>query len=130
MLSRLIVQAQPMISMTLAGRNLQKMPIRHQIIRQFKNDSRETVTRAERISQRQTLKEKIMAPAGPNGKHKMVLLIVDILILSNNNNNSCVDYCFSICYRQRCTYWWFGTWFGCSMFLWSWHEQRCINHYE
>lgn len=70
MLSRLIVQSQPMLSMTLAGRNIQKMPIRHQIIRQFKNDSRETVTRAERISQRsQTLKEKIMAPAGPNGNY-------------------------------------------------------------
>lgn len=68
MLSRLIVQSQPMISMALAGRNIQKMPIRHQIIRQFNRDARETVTRSERIAHRQTLKEKIMAPAGPNGK--------------------------------------------------------------
>lgn len=69
MLSRLVVQSQPMLSMALAGRNMQKLPIRHQIIRQFKNDSRETLSRSERISGRQTLKEKIMAPAGPNGKY-------------------------------------------------------------
>lgn len=66
MLSRLIVQSQPMISMALAGRNIQKMPIRQQIIRQFNRDSRETITRTERITHRQTLKERIMAPAGPN----------------------------------------------------------------
>lgn len=74
MLSRLIVQSQPMISVALAGRNIQKMPIRHQIIRQFKNDSRETISRSERISHRQTLKEKIMAPAGPNGKNWNIFL--------------------------------------------------------
>lgn len=43
------------------------MPIRNQIIRQFGRDGRDTVTRSERIANRQTLKEKIMAPAGPNG---------------------------------------------------------------
>lgn len=68
MLSRLIVQSQPMLSMALTGRTLQKMPIRNQIVRQFNRDGRDTVTRAERISQRQTLKERIMSPAGPNGK--------------------------------------------------------------
>lgn len=67
MLSRLVIQSQPMISMALTGRTLQKMPIRNQIVRQFNRESRETVTRTERIAQRQTLKEKIMAPAGPNG---------------------------------------------------------------
>lgn len=67
MLSRLIVQSQPMISMALTARSIQKMPIRNQIIRQFGRDGRDTVTRSERIANRQTLKEKIMAPAGPNG---------------------------------------------------------------
>lgn len=67
MLSRLVVQSQPMISMALTGRSLQKMPIRNQIIRQFNRDSRETMSRSERITHRQSLKEKIMAPAGPNG---------------------------------------------------------------
>lgn len=66
MLSRLIVQSQPMVSMALAGRNLQKIPIRNQIIRQLHREGRETVTRSERIAQRQGLKEKIFAPAGPN----------------------------------------------------------------
>lgn len=70
MLSRLVVQSQPMISMALAGRNIQKLPIRHQIVRQFNRDGRDTMTRAERIAaQRQTLKEKIMSPAGPNGEN-------------------------------------------------------------
>lgn len=69
MLSRLVVQSQPMISMALAGRNMQKLPIRHQIIRQFNRDGRDTMTRAERIAQRQTLKERIMSPAGPNGMY-------------------------------------------------------------
>jgi len=55
-----------MISMALTGRTLQKMPIRNQIIRQFNRDGRDSMTRAERISTRQSLKEKIMAPAGPN----------------------------------------------------------------
>lgn len=66
MLSRLVVQAQPMISMALTGRTLQKMPIRNQIIRQMHREGRDTMSRSERISHRQTLKERIMAPAGPN----------------------------------------------------------------
>lgn len=68
MLSRLIVQSQPMISMALARNTMQKMPIRNQIIRQFNNEGRETITRSERIAQRKTFKERIFAPAGPNGK--------------------------------------------------------------
>ena len=73
MLSRLIVQSQPMLSMALTGRTLQKMPIRNQIVRHFNRDGRDTMTRAERIAQRQTLKERIMAPAGPNGMHSIGL---------------------------------------------------------
>ncbi|XP_031633793.1 growth hormone-inducible transmembrane protein-like [Contarinia nasturtii] len=67
MLSRLIVQSQPMISMSLTGR---PSFIRNQIARQFHR--RDTMTRAQRIEQnytsrqRQTLKEKVMTPAGPN----------------------------------------------------------------
>lgn len=68
MLSRLIVQSQPMISMALARNTMQKMPIRNQIIRQFHREGKETVTRTERIAQRQGIKEKIFAPVGPNGK--------------------------------------------------------------
>lgn len=67
MLSRLIVQSQPMVSMALAGRSLQKMPLRNQIVRQLHREGRDSMSRSERISHRQTLKEKIMAPAGPNG---------------------------------------------------------------
>lgn len=67
MLSRLIVQSQPMISMALAGKTLQKMPIRNQIVRQLHREGRDTMTRTERISRGQTLKERILAPAGPNG---------------------------------------------------------------
>lgn len=52
--------------MALMGRTLQKMPIRTQIVRQFHREGRDTMTRAERIAQRQTLKERIMSPAGPN----------------------------------------------------------------
>lgn len=70
MFSRLMVQSQPMISMALAGRNVQKMPIRNQIMRQFHREGRETMSRSERIAHRQTLKEKIMAPAGPNGNNR------------------------------------------------------------
>lgn len=68
MLSRLVVQSQPMISMALTGRSLQKMPIRNQIIRQVHREGRDTISRADRISHRQTLKEKLMAPPGPNGE--------------------------------------------------------------
>lgn len=41
--------------------------MRNQIIREFQQQSRETVSRSERIATRQTLRERIMAPAGPNG---------------------------------------------------------------
>lgn len=68
MLSRLIVQSQPMLSMALVRPTIQKIPIRNQIIRRFHGEGRETITRSERIAQRQTLKEKIFAPAGPNGE--------------------------------------------------------------
>lgn len=68
MLSRLIVQSQPMLSMALVRPTIQKIPLRNQIIRRFHGESRETITRSERIAHRQTLKEKIFAPAGPNGE--------------------------------------------------------------
>lgn len=72
MLSRLIVQSQPMISMALSRSTVQKIPIRNQLIRQFHQEGRETFTRSERIAKRQTLKEKIFAPAGPNGKKYII----------------------------------------------------------
>lgn len=80
MLSRLVVQSQPMISMALAGRNIQKLPIRNQIIRQLHREGRDTMTRTERIANRQTLKERIMAPAGPNGTYFSESLTCLILI--------------------------------------------------
>lgn len=43
------------------------MPMRNQMIREFHQQARETVSRSERIATRQTLRERIMAPAGPNG---------------------------------------------------------------
>lgn len=66
MLSRFVMS--PMVSSTVlrsAGRQIQKPNL---IIRNFQRDSRETYTRAERIAERQTLRERAMAPVGPNGK--------------------------------------------------------------
>lgn len=57
-----------MLSMALVRPTIQKIPLRNQIIRRFHGESRETITRSERIAHRQTLKEKIFAPAGPNGE--------------------------------------------------------------
>lgn len=37
------------------------------IVRTFQRDSRETLTRTQRIAERQTLRERAMAPVGPNG---------------------------------------------------------------
>lgn len=68
MLSRLVVQAQPMLSSALARNTFQKIPIRNQIVRQFHREGRDTMSRTERIAGRQGLKEKILSPAGPNGK--------------------------------------------------------------
>lgn len=77
MLSRLAL-APPIISSTFVRSNVRQFAPRSRIIiRQFQNDSRQTInkTRAERIAERQTgtgqtLKEKILAPAGPNGNKK------------------------------------------------------------
>lgn len=46
------------------------MPMRNQVFRQFQRDARETFTRTrgERIAERQTLREKLMAAPGPNGR--------------------------------------------------------------
>lgn len=70
MLSRLVVQAQPMLSTVLARTTIQKIPLRSQIVRQFHREGRETITRSERIASRQSLKERILAPAGPNGNNR------------------------------------------------------------
>lgn len=68
MLSRLIVTQQPMLSMALSRSTFSKMPMRTQIIREFQQQGRETISRSERISQRKTtLRDRIMAPAGPKG---------------------------------------------------------------
>lgn len=49
---------------------IQQIPKRNQLlVRQFQRDAKEAFqTRSQRIAERQTLREKIMAPAGPNGK--------------------------------------------------------------
>lgn len=68
MLSRLIVTQQPLLA--LARSSLSKMPMRNQIIREFQQQGRETFTRSEHIAQRKTtIRERIMAPAGPKGNH-------------------------------------------------------------
>lgn len=58
MFLRLFTQSHSMASIALSGRNIQKLPIRNQMFRQVHR---------EQISSRQSLKEKLMAPAGPNG---------------------------------------------------------------
>lgn len=68
MLSRLVLSSTPMLSMSLARHSIQKVPLRNQVIRQFNRDARDTYTRSERIAERKSLRERIMAPAGPNGK--------------------------------------------------------------
>lgn len=49
-----------MASIALSGRNMQKLPVRDQIFRQVHR---------KQISSRQSLKEKLMAPIGPNGSY-------------------------------------------------------------
>lgn len=68
MLSRLVISSTPMLSMSFARNSIQKVPLRNQVFRQFNRDGRDTYTRSERIVERRTLRERIMAPAGPNGK--------------------------------------------------------------
>lgn len=68
MLSRLVLSSTPMLSMSMARNSIQKIPLRNQAFRQFSRDGRDTFTRAERIAERKTLRERLMAPAGPNGK--------------------------------------------------------------
>lgn len=56
-----------MLSMSLARTTFQKIPIRNQVFRQLHREGRDSFTRAERVAERRTLRERIMAPAGPNG---------------------------------------------------------------
>lgn len=58
-------------TMTSIGRQLankKPTPAQNLIIRNFQRDSRDTLSRAERIAERQTLRERAMAPVGPNGE--------------------------------------------------------------
>lgn len=79
LLSRLVMC--PTITATVArttGRQfVQRQP--NLIIRNFQRDSRDTLSRAERIAERQTLRERAMAPVGPNGER-------DVVIISNKYN--------------------------------------------
>lgn len=60
----------PMVTSTVARTTLRQFAQRQPnlIIRNFQRDSRETFTRAERIAERQSLRERAMAPVGPNGE--------------------------------------------------------------
>ena len=46
---------------------IQNLPKNRQIVRQFAEDAKFR-TRSERINERMSLKERAMAPAGPNGE--------------------------------------------------------------
>lgn len=67
MLSRLAMS--PMAATTVLRTSLRQFPTRQPnfITRNLQRDSRETYTRSERIAQRQTLRERAMAPVGQNG---------------------------------------------------------------
>lgn len=52
---------------SLTRNGIQKIPLRNQAFRQFSRDNRDTFTRGERIAERRTIRERLMAPAGPNG---------------------------------------------------------------
>lgn len=56
---------------------VQQIPKRNQfLVRQFQRDAKEAFqTRSQRIAEKQTLREKIMAPAGPNGECWQLLCI-------------------------------------------------------
>lgn len=55
------------------------------MFRQFQRDGRETFTRGERIAERRTLRERIMAPAGPNCKTKYMRNFQSIVGQPNDN---------------------------------------------
>lgn len=120
MLSRLIIQSQPMISRALTGKTFQKIPIRNQIVRQIHNEGRDTMSRADRISHRQTLKEKLMAPAGPNGRLSGLYsgeMYSSKSLLSIRNRSWSIN-------------WRLSTWFGRVVLLRTWDEPGCINNHE
>lgn len=77
MLSRLIVQSQPLIS--TAGRNIQKISVRHQIIRHFNRDTRENISKAKHTPPSQSLREKILNVVREYSKNAaMLLLLIEI----------------------------------------------------
>lgn len=72
MLSKLVMGTHTYSPMIIRSA-IQQIPKRNQIlVRQFQRDAKEgfttTRTRVERIAERQTLREKVMSPPGPNGK--------------------------------------------------------------
>lgn len=77
MLSRLVMSSTPMLSMSLARNGIQKVPLKNQVFRQFSRDGREPITRSERIAERRSLRERLMAPAGPNGRNDFAIELIE-----------------------------------------------------
>lgn len=104
MLSRLVMGSSPIISASLARKAMQGIPLRNQVYRQFQRETRgEAVfkTRSERLAERQgqTLKERAMAPPGPNGNFYRHLL-------KRNNCNFLHRFSFcSLCNWKRSCRW-------------------------
>lgn len=69
MLSRLAL-GKPLLTTSLVKHAIDHVPRsqKSMILRQFQRDARSGYTRTQLRTERQTLKERIMAPAGPNGK--------------------------------------------------------------
>lgn len=69
MLSKLVMGSAAYSPMVFRSA-IQQLPKRNQfLVRQFQRDAKETFqTRTQRIAEKQTLREKVMAPPGPNGK--------------------------------------------------------------
>lgn len=85
MLSKLIMGSTAYSPMLFRSA-VKQLPKRNQfLVRQFQQDAKEGFqTRAQRVAERQTLREKVMGPPGPNGKQTnfvvgKVQLILDFM---------------------------------------------------
>lgn len=69
MLSKLVMGTAAFSPMAFRSA-IQQLPKRNQfLVRQFQRDAKEGFqTRTQRIAEKQTLRERMMAPPGPNGE--------------------------------------------------------------
>lgn len=111
------------IVLSMFSRKLKNLLSSNRLIRQIHRDGNAKVARTEKLSLSQSLKNRLMAPAGPTGMY-----------LNKTRNHFFFQYFNKLNEFDFSVYYWtesinrrINIWFRLLMLLWSRHEKRYID---